>query len=84
VARQGTAQGECDQAHDLARIPLLFDTPCFAPCCQTIHLFLYEKGKLIMGDSLLGDVEIPLTHLTEEDFLDQWMPLRSGNNRSTW
>ncbi len=42
-----------------------------------LHIFVYEK-RTIMADTLLGDVEVPLAQLTEEDFLDLWLPLRSG------
>ena len=34
-----------------------------------------------MADSLLGEVEVPLAPLTEEDFLDTWLPLRSSGGR---
>jgi hypothetical protein len=52
-----------------------------------MHVFVYEK-RTIMADALLGDVEVALAQLTEEEFLDQWLPLRPppGQNRQavTW
>lgn len=50
---------------------------------RVIHMYVYEKRSFI-ADTLLGDVEVPLTQLTDEDFLDQWLPLRSTHKTHTW
>lgn len=53
------------------------DPLCF--CDQVLHVWIYEK-RTIMADSLVGDVEVPLNPLTEEDFMDHWLPLRTPSH----
>lgn len=59
------------------RVSAASDPLC--PRDQVLHVWIYEK-RTIMADSLVGDVEVPLNPLTEEDFMDHWLPLRTPSH----
>jgi hypothetical protein len=46
---------------------------------QVIHVLLYER-RTIMADSLIGEVEVPLSALTEEEFIDTWLPISTRDH----
>ncbi|KAM3570689.1 hypothetical protein VYU27_007254 [Nannochloropsis oceanica] len=65
---------ECLPARGLEAVEWLAKGPP-----RIIHILLYEK-RTIMADSLLGEVEVPLSSLTEEEFIDAWLPVRTRDH----
>jgi len=47
---------------------------------KVLHICVYSKHFIM--DSCLGDVEIPLTAITDNNHLDEWLPLRCEKGTS--
>mmetsp|Transcript_7687 Transcript_7687/g.14007 ORF Transcript_7687/g.14007 Transcript_7687/m.14007 type:complete len:145 (-) Transcript_7687:66-500(-) len=50
---------------------------------QMIYVGVYQKRPMV-GDAHLGDLEVPLSALTDTTPLEQWLPLRRGGQGGSW
>ncbi|KAJ8599894.1 hypothetical protein CTAYLR_002809 [Chrysophaeum taylorii] len=59
---------------------------------QAVHVCIYQRAAnpilsslgLAPNETFLGDVEVPLGALTDDDPLVQWLPLRASGPASSW
>ena len=59
---------------------------------QAVHICVYQRLSnpilasfgLAPTENFLGDVEVPLTSLTEDESISEWLPLRNLRNDGSW